>query len=82
VEPSKLTIFTFGQAAQFCGGRHFELMLNLPCTIGELREAIGARFPMMQSNYMIAMNQIYANSSEVINDPHVELALIPPVSGG
>jgi molybdopterin converting factor small subunit len=40
------------------------------------------RFPLMQSNYMIAMNQTYANSSDLIEDPNVELALIPPVSGG
>jgi molybdopterin converting factor small subunit len=82
VEPRKLTILAFGQAAQFCGGRHFDVMIKLPCSVADLRGAIAERFPLMQSNYMIAMNQTYANPNDLIEDPNVELALIPPVSGG
>ena len=75
-------IKTFGIAYDILGGR--EVNLEVPATtVGELREALLARYPALQElrSLFIAVNQSYADDSQGLR-PEDEIALIPPVSGG
>jgi hypothetical protein len=77
-----LNILAFGQASLFCGGGRFEISTSLPITVSQLRHLIQLRFPMMPANYMVAIQLEYAANERIIDSPHLEIAIVPPVSGG
>jgi molybdopterin converting factor small subunit len=63
-----------------------EVVLELPeqATVGDLRRSLAAAFPALRPlipNLMVAVNAEYAPDDQVIA-PGLEVALIPPVSGG
>lgn len=63
-----------------------ELTLDLPegTTLGELWSQLGEQYPALvpsTRSVMYAINQSYADPSEVLHDGD-EAAFIPPVSGG
>jgi molybdopterin converting factor small subunit len=78
----ELSILAFGQSAVYCGGSRLLLDIALPCTVAELRKGIAAKCPLMLPNYMIAINQAYAPDTFLIENTNLEIAIIPPVSGG
>ncbi|MEN9639926.1 MAG: hypothetical protein RLZZ262_1795 [Bacteroidota bacterium] len=77
-----LNILAFGQASLFCGGSSFVINAALPITVDELRCLIHKKFPMMPTNYMVAIQLEYASNDQIIGDSNCEIAIIPPVSGG
>jgi len=78
----KLSVLAFGQSAMYCGGDRFVIEVELPCSVEALRGLISKKFPIMQSNYMIAINHNYASNDFMIETNLTEIAIIPPVSGG
>jgi molybdopterin converting factor small subunit len=77
-----LNILAFGQASLFCGGSSFQITTDLPISVQELRELVHARFPIMPVNFMVAVNLEYAANDRMISSTDLEIAIIPPVSGG
>lgn len=77
-----MTILAFGQASIFCGGSSFVLDTVLPITVEEFRGLIRKKFPMMPTNYMVAIQLEYAENDRIIDNVNTEIAIIPPVSGG
>jgi len=84
-----MQILLFGVTRDIIGSPTLSLasveasQIELPKTVGELREFLGNKFPDLTklSSLAIAVNNNYANDNDQINS-FDEIALIPPVSGG
>jgi molybdopterin synthase catalytic subunit/molybdopterin synthase sulfur carrier subunit len=74
----------FAAVQQAAGGEWFETELDEPATIGQLRCRLVGEMPQVSSLLQQATfaldSQYAANSAEI--PPGVEVACIPPVSGG
>lgn len=78
-----VTVLAFGISRDITGASSLSLSLESPCTVGDLRRQLLARWPAMSSlaSLAIAVNSEYATDDQLLQ-PGDELALIPPVSGG
>lgn len=74
----------FAIARERAGRSEIELDLSPSATVAELRHAMAARFPELDSvcrGAMISVDEDYASDDTTIT-PASRLAMIPPVSGG
>lgn len=78
-----VTVLAFGISRDITGVSSLSLSLESPCTVGDFRQELLARWPAMSSlaSLAIAVNNEYAMDDQLLQ-PGDELALIPPVSGG
>lgn len=78
-----VTILAFGISRDIMGTPSLTLSLESPCTVGDLRRQLLARWPAMSTlaSLAIAVNSDYAMDDRLLQ-PDDEVALIPPVSGG
>ena len=63
-----------------------QVAIEMPdgATVGDLRRAVGTKFPTLASilpHALWAVDAAYANDSTILNEQS-DIALIPPVSGG
>lgn len=81
---TRLTIQLFAAAREAAGRDRIEVVVRLPVTIAELRRSILDQFPQLGvvlDYSRMAVNRQYALDTDRIQE-EVELAVIPPVSGG
>jgi len=78
-----MKILCFGIAKEVMGTAHIEIDGTAVTTIQELRSYLSITYPELNkySQYMVAVNQTYAENTEKITGAD-EIAIIPPVSGG
>ena len=78
-----ITILLFGILRDVVGESKLDRAVKLNATLGILRQDLAKDFPELNNykNYLIAVNEVYAESDWIIKENDV-LALIPPVSGG
>jgi len=80
----KIEVKLFAVAKQIANAESVALELSEEATVGQLRQAIVARFPDLSatmSHIAIAVDAQYAGD-DVVLSPASEVACIPPVSGG
>jgi molybdopterin converting factor subunit 1 len=80
----KIQVKLFAAARQVAGCETVCIELPESATVADLRTAIAARWPALDStarHWMVAIDSDYASDSTVI-PPDAEIACIPPVSGG
>ncbi|MEK7693058.1 MAG: molybdopterin converting factor subunit 1, partial [Chloroflexota bacterium] len=79
-----VSVRLFAGLHQLIGERVLELRLPDGATVGQLRDALGAQYPVVQAllpTLVCAVDEDYVTPDHVLRDgDHV--ALIPPVSGG
>lgn len=74
----------FGAAADLAGVREVELPVEESATLGDLWSTIAERYPAlspMRDSLAYAINNEYARWTDTVT-PGVEVAVLPPVSGG
>jgi molybdopterin converting factor subunit 1 len=74
----------FAIARERAGCDHVALDLAEPATVADLRAAIAERFPALRAllpSVLVAVDTEYASDDRALQ-AGVEVALIPPVSGG
>jgi molybdopterin converting factor subunit 1 len=78
----KFKIKAFGITKEILGARE-KIVEVKGQTVADLRNELLKKYPGLASlkSLMIAINNIYAEDSQVLQDAD-EIALIPPVSGG
>ena len=74
----------FAMARDVCGKEAIEIELTDDGTIGDLRKVLGAQMPDL---FPLLVNSLFAVGTEYVPDDFtltegVEVACIPPVSGG
>lgn len=77
-------ILLFAAAKERVGAGSIELITRTGLTVGELKQALVAAHPCLQSllpSSLIAVNSEYA-SEDLMIPAGAEVAVIPPVSGG
>jgi molybdopterin synthase sulfur carrier subunit len=77
-------VLLFAQARQIVGSDSVDLSLADGATVGTLKEELGKQQPeivelLLRSS--IALDQQYATDEDIVVDK-MEIAMIPPVSGG
>ncbi len=80
----EIRILLFAGLAEQVGAREFSISLSRGASIQDALDVAGARYPSIASarhSIAVALNEVYARGSDVLNDGDA-LALIPPVSGG
>ncbi|MHA6249602.1 molybdopterin converting factor subunit 1 [Pontibacter sp. CAU 1760] len=79
----KIKVMAFGVAKDIFGASVVEVDMAAKSTVANLKAALEARYPRLQqlSSFMIAVNEEYAEAGNSLQ-PHDEVAIIPPVSGG
>lgn len=80
----KVDVLLFAQARQIVGGDTIEVEVESGCNVAELKAAIAAACPDLESllsRSSIALDQKYAVDSDTV-EAGMEAAMIPPVSGG
>jgi molybdopterin converting factor subunit 1 len=79
-----VSVRLFAGLHQLIGERVLEMRLPDGATVGQLRDALGAQYPVVQAllpTLVCAVDEDYVTPDHVLRDgDHV--ALIPPVSGG
>ncbi len=80
----KIQILLFAQARQIVGADSLELSLLPNATVADLKKSLADAVPelatlLCRSN--IALDQQYSVDEDVVSEG-VEVAMIPPVSGG
>jgi molybdopterin converting factor small subunit len=80
----KVRLMLFAMARDICGQEVIEVELANGATIGELRTAISAEVPNVSA---LMGSSMFAAGTEYVQDDFtlkegVEVACIPPVSGG
>lgn len=73
-------ILIFGMAKGVVGADSINIEVSKPCDVAKLKETISNKFPELP-NFMLAINQEYAESNTIIST-NDEIALIPPTNGG
>jgi molybdopterin synthase catalytic subunit len=82
--PTTLRVLLFAGLKQRVGRESVELSVEGEITAARLLERLGEQFPEIASQLphcRVAADHTFVRSTETI-DPDVELAVIPPVSGG
>lgn len=79
----KVKVLAFGIAKDIFGGSSINVDLKGDKTTADLKNSLESLFPRLKqlASYMVAVNNEYAQNSEVLTE-HDEIAIIPPVSGG
>lgn len=79
----KVKVLAFGIAKDIFGGASINVDLNGDKTTTDLKNSLEELLPRLKqlASYMVAVNNEYAQGSEVLTE-HDEIAIIPPVSGG
>ena len=80
----EVKIKLFAAARQTCGQEEVAVEVQSGATVGDLKQSLITAFPNLRTilpTSMVAIDHDYADDSRKI-DSHVEIALIPPVSGG
>ncbi len=80
----KIQILLFAQARQIVGSDSIEVTIPDTATVADLKSSLSDSVPELTallSRSNIALDQQYAIDEDVVSDG-VEVALIPPVSGG
>jgi molybdopterin converting factor subunit 1 len=80
----KIHVLLFAQARQIVGSDSIEVTIPDTATVADLKKSLAETVPellalLTRSN--IALDQQYAIDEDIVSDG-VEVALIPPVSGG
>ncbi|MEZ4905131.1 MAG: MoaD/ThiS family protein [Spirosomataceae bacterium] len=78
-----LKIIAFGIAKEIIGQLEWPMELEEAGTVADLKGKLIEQFPDFQrlSSLRVAVNTEYVEDNTVLN-PHDEIVLIPPVSGG
>jgi molybdopterin converting factor subunit 1 len=82
--PIRVCVRLFAVAKQKAGRAEIDVTLSRPATVGDLRRALAAQYPVLASlaaSVLIAVDSEYASDSTAVV-PGSRVALIPPVSGG
>lgn len=80
----KVNVKLFAAARQYCGCDDVTIELGDDATVRELRASLAIDYPALDAILpasMIAIDHDYAADDRSLDDG-VEVALIPPVSGG
>ncbi len=79
----QIKVLAFGIAKEIFGSNGIILDIEGEVTIYHIRETLEAQYPRLKqlANYMVAVNNEYANNEVLVNAMD-EIAIIPPVSGG
>jgi molybdopterin converting factor small subunit len=80
-----LRIHLFARARDLAGTACLELLVEPGTTVGQLRERLGREVPTLGpilARCAIAVDQDFAGDDRPLPAGAVEVALIPPVSGG
>jgi molybdopterin synthase sulfur carrier subunit len=79
----KVNVLAFGIAKDIFGGSSIELELPENGTAQNLKQLLEERYPRLKHlvSYMVAVNNEYASDGDLLTE-RVEIAVIPPVSGG
>jgi molybdopterin converting factor subunit 1 len=80
----KIQVLLFAQARQIVGSDSIEVTIPDAATVADLKNSLSDSVPELTallSRSNIALDQQYAIDEDVVSDG-VEVALIPPVSGG
>lgn len=79
----KITVLGFGIAKDIFGSSEIHLDVNEGLNVGDLRSVLEEKYPQLNKlkSYMLAIDEEYAEDSQIINSGN-EIAVIPPVSGG
>ncbi len=81
---ASVSVKFFGAAADLAGTREVELPVKEGTTLGDLWSTIAERYPAlspMRDSLAYAINSEYARWTDTVT-PGVEVAVLPPVSGG
>ncbi len=78
-----MKVLCFGVAKDIVGGSEIILSKEAVITVADLKIYLNKSYPefLKYKNYMVAVNQAYANDHATISS-NDEIAIIPPVSGG
>jgi molybdopterin converting factor subunit 1 len=80
----KIRVKLFAAARDLAGGESIEIELPAPATVADLRQALMERLPPARellARSMFAVDCDYATNETRLSQ-NVEVACIPPVSGG
>lgn len=80
-----LRIHLFARARDLAGVPFLEVIVEPGTTVGELRERLAREVPALETilaRCAIAIDQDFARDEQVLTTAVVEVAVIPPVSGG
>ncbi|GEM69969.1 molybdopterin synthase sulfur carrier subunit [Sphingobacterium mizutaii NBRC 14946 = DSM 11724] len=79
----KITVLGFGIAKDIFGSSEIHLEVNEGLNVSDLRSVLEEGYPQLNKlkSYMLAIDEEYAEDSQIINSGN-EIAVIPPVSGG
>lgn len=80
----EVTVLLFAQARQIAGSDSVSVSLDDNASVADLRKALAEAHPDLESllsRSSIALDQKYAIDADVVWE-NVEVAVIPPVSGG
>ncbi len=79
----KITVLGFGIAKDIFGSSEIHLEVNEGLNVSDLRSVLEEEYPQLNKlkSYMLAIDEEYAEDSQIINSGN-EIAVIPPVSGG
>lgn len=80
----KIDVQLFARARDIAGVSHIKLEVPEPGRVGELKNALGQRFPELSPlipALLVAVDMNYADDQTLL-DPSSQVACFPPVSGG
>ncbi|WP_312698324.1 MoaD/ThiS family protein [Sphingobacterium mizutaii] len=79
----KITVLGFGIAKDIFDSSEIHLEVNEGLNVSDLRSVLEEGYPQLNKlkSYMLAIDEEYAEDSQIINSGN-EIAVIPPVSGG
>lgn len=80
----EVDVLLFAQAKQIAGSDSVSVSLENNASVADLRKALAESHPDLSSllsRSSIALDQRYATDDDVV-DEKMEVAIIPPVSGG
>lgn len=80
----KIEVRLFASLKEIVGRQQIVLELAEPATVADVRTAVCQTYPALTTavaSSIVAVNQTFAENETAVN-PHDEIAIFPPVSGG
>ena len=78
----KIELKYFGLLAEAIGKSKEILEIEANCTVQQLQELVGERYPELQNkSFKVAVNQNLVDGTVVLSEKD-EVALLPPFAGG